>query len=309
MNVLVTGGAGFIASHVADEYINEGHNVIIVDNLFTGKEENLNKKAEFYKLDVCDSGIENIFKDKKIDLVNHHAAQLDVRKSVENPIFDAQVNIIGSLNLLENAVKYGVKKFIFASSGGVMYGESGEVPPDEGSSVNPISPYGVAKLAVERYLAYYAYVRGLKYTVLRYGNVYGPRQDPFGEAGVVAIFSTAMLNDKKVMIYGDGEQLRDYVFVRDLVKTSILSAEKGDNEIINIGTGETSSVNTLFEEMKKITTYGRNPVYKDKRPGELFKSSLNVEKAKKALGWEPKTALAEGLSETIGYFRGETHEG
>ncbi len=309
MNILVTGGAGFIASHVVDACIREGHRVIVVDNLFTGRKENVNKKAEFHNLDICSSRLEGLFKENNIDIVSHHAAQLDVRKSVENPIFDAQVNIIGSLNLLENAVKYKVKKFIFASSGGVMYGEAGDTPPDETFPANPRSPYGVSKLSVEHYLAYFGGLYDLEYTILRYANVYGPRQDPFGEAGVVAIFSNAMLKDEKVKIFGDGEQLRDYVFVGDVVRANILALGKGDKELINIGAGSTNSVNTLFKEMKKIINYDKEPVYRDKRPGELFRSSLDVSRAEKVLDWKSGVEFKKGLSDTIGYFRREINEG
>jgi len=309
MNILVTGGAGFIGSSVVDAYLEQGHNVIVVDNLFTGKEKNLNENIVFYNLDICDLSLGKIFKKHNIDIVNHHAAQLDVRKSVENPIFDAQVNIIGSLNLLENSMKYKVKKFIFASSGGVMYGESGEVSPDENIPGKPMSPYGVSKLTVENYLRYYSALYGLKYTVLRYGNVYGPRQDPFGEAGVVAIFSRAMIRDEGVFIYGDGEQLRDYVFVGDVVSASLLSLYKGEGEIINIGTGKTESVNSLFKAMSRITLYRKEPVYKAQRPGELLKSSLNVDKAKRLLSWVAEKQFSKGLEETVRYFRGELHEG
>ena len=305
MRILVTGGAGFIASNIVDAYLKEGHEVIIVDNLFTGKEENLNKKAKFHRIDICHPGLEEIFKKEKIELLNHHAAHIDVRRSVENPLFDAQVNILGSLNLLENSVKYGVKKFIFSSSGGVMYGETANMPnPDENTPAGPVSPYGVSKLAVEKYLHYYSAVRGLNYTVLRYGNVYGPRQDPFGEAGVVAIFSKAMLNNEKVRIYGDGRQERDFVFVGDVVAANVLAVNKADGYTLNIGTGRTASLNELFKKMKGIASYYGEPVYEEKRAGELQRSSLNVEMAKKVLGWEPKVELSSGLALTVRHFMG-----
>ena len=309
MKILVTGGAGFIASNIADAYIRDGHEVVVVDNLFSGREKNLSKKAKFHKLDVCSPGLEGLFEKYRFDLVNHHAAHLDVRRSVENPIFDAQMNIVGSLNLLENSVKYAVKKFIFASSGGVMYGETGNRPnPDESRPALPVSPYGVSKLAVENYLRYYSAVRGLKSTILRYGNVYGPRQDPHGEAGVVAIFSKAMLEKEKVKIFGNGNQERDFVFVGDIVTANVLALEKGDGHTLNLGTGKTASVNELFRIMKSITHYYNEPVYEIKRTGELERSSLNVENAKQVLGWEAKMQLASGLAKTVNYFMGEEIE-
>jgi len=305
MKILVTGGAGFIGSNVVDAYIEKGYEVVVVDDLSSGKRENLNKKARFYELDICDRALEGVFKKEGIDIVNHHAAQVDVRKSIADPAFDARINIEGSLNILENCRKYKIKKVIFASSGGVIYGECGNIPPNEDSPVSPLSPYGVSKYAVERYLASYERIYGLKYTALRYGNVYGPRQDPYGEAGVVAIFSGKMLGNEEVNIFGDGEQLRDYVYVEDVVRANILCLENGDNEIFNIGTGKSTSVNRLFSEMRELTHYTRKPVYKPARPGELIRSSLDVGKANHRLGWKAKVDLREGLEKTIDFFRGK----
>jgi len=305
MKILVTGGAGFIGSNVVDAYIKKGYEVVVVDDLSSGKRENLNKKARFYELDICDIGLQEVFTEERIDIVNHHAAQVDVRKSIADPAFDARVNIEGSLNILENCRKYEIKKVIFASSGGVIYGECGSIPPNEDSPVSPLSPYGVSKYAVERYLASYERIYDLKYTALRYGNVYGPRQDPYGEAGVVAIFSGEMLNNDEVNIFGDGEQLRDYVYVEDVVRANILCLENGDNEIFNIGTGKSTSVNQLFSEMSKLTHYARKPVFKPARPGELIRSSLDAGKAKHKLGWEAKVDLREGLEKTIDFFKGK----
>ncbi len=302
MKILVTGGAGFIGSNVVDAYIEKGHEVIVVDDLSSGKKENLNKKAKFYKLDICDEALEEVF-EKGIDIVNHHAAQVDVRKSIADPAFDARVNIEGSLNILENCRKYKIQKIIFASSGGVIYGECGNILPDEDSPTSPISPYGVNKYAVECYLSSYEKIYGLKYTTLRYGNVYGPRQDPYGEAGVVAIFSGKMLNNKEVDIFGDGEQVRDYVYVGDVMKANILCLENGDNEIFNIGTGKSTSVNRLFSEMRELTQYSKEAAYKPGRPGELMGSSLDVGKAEKKLGWKAEVNLREGLKKTIDFFR------
>ena len=304
MKILVTGGAGFIGSNIVDELIERKHKVVIVDNLATGNIKNVNKKAKFYKVSVCDKKkIDEIFKKEKIDIVIHHAAQLDVRKSVEDPCFDADVNIKGALNILEACKNTKVKKIIFASSGGTIYGECGTKAPDEKSFANPLSPYGVAKLSVEHYIKAYRALYGLKYTILRYANVYGPRQDVNGEAGVVAIFIGRMTANKEVFIFGNGKQLRDYVYVKDVVSANIKSLTKGNNEIINIGTQKTFSVNQLVKELSVITSYKNKPIFKPKRNGELFKSFLNISKAKKVLNWEPKVSIKEGLKNTVEYFK------
>ncbi|MCJ7645796.1 NAD-dependent epimerase/dehydratase family protein [bacterium] len=306
MKILVTGGAGFIGSNVVDAYIEKGYDVVVVDDLSSGKKENLNRKVKFYKLDICDEALEEVFKEEEIDIVNHHAAQVDVRKSIADPAFDARINIEGSLNILENCRKYKIQKIIFASSGGVIYGECGSLPPNEDSPVSPLSPYGVSKYAVERYLYVYGKIYGLKYTALRYGNVYGPRQNPYGEAGVVAIFSGKMLNNEETNIFGDGEQLRDYVYVGDVVKANILCLESGDNEIFNIGTGTSTSVNRLFSEMKELTHYSKEAMYKPPRAGELIRSSLDAGKVGQRLGWKAEVSFREGLKKTIDFFRGKT---
>ncbi len=303
MKILVTGGAGFIASNITDAYIKLGHKVVVVDNLSSGKKSNVNPHAKFYRADVSDAKkIAAIFKEERPSLVNHHAAQIDVRKSVADPMFDAKTNILGAINLLENCVKFKVKKMIFASSGGVMYGECGKKAPDETKTPMPLSPYGVAKRAVELYLDYYSATYNFKYTALRYGNVYGPRQDPHGEAGVVAIFIKRMLAGEPVSIFGDGEQMRDYVFVGDIVAANVLALDGGDGEIINIATGRTESVNSLFAELSKISAYTAKPAYKSARRGELFRSSLSPGKAKKILGWSAKTDFPSGVRKTYEYF-------
>ena len=303
MKILVTGGAGFIGSNIVDELIEKKHKVVIVDNLATGNIKNVNKKAKFYKVSVCDKKkIDEIFKKEKIDIVIHHAAQLDVRKSVEDPCFDADVNIKGALNILEACKNTKVKKIIFASSGGTIYGECGSKAPDEKAFANPLSPYGVAKLSVEHYIKAYSELYGLKYTILRYANVYGPRQDVNGEAGVVAIFIGRMSQNKEFFIFGDGKQLRDYVYVKDVVSANIKSLTKGNNEVINIGTNKTTSVTKLATELSKIIGYKNKPVFKPKRNGELFKSFLNISKAKKILGWQPKVDIVKGLKNTVEYF-------
>lgn len=303
MNILVTGGAGFIGSHVVDAYIEEGHNVIVVDNLYSGSIENLNPKATFYQLDIRDKEIEEIFSGEKIDVVNHHAAQMDVRKSVEDPIFDADVNIIGSLNLLENCVKHGVKKFIFASTGGAIYGEQDYFPADENHPTRPLSPYGITKLAIEKYLYYYGEVHGLKYVVLRYANIYGPRQNPHGEAGVVAIFTGKMLKGEQPIINGDGLQTRDYTYVGDVVRANVLALDYDKNEIFNIGTGVETDVNTLFKKLKELTKSDCEEVHGPPKPGEQRRSVISYKKIEKELGWRPEVTLDEGLRLTVEFFK------
>ncbi len=306
MRVLVTGGAGFIGSHIVDECIKKGYEVVVVDNLSTGKKRNINPKAKFYNVDITDyKKLEEVFKKEKPKIVNHHAAQIDVRKSVADPQYDANVNIIGSINLLELCVRYNVEKFIFASSGGTIYGEcKGKPAPKENSLYNPESPYGCAKLAVEYYMNYYNKVYGLKTISLRYGNVYGPRQDPFGEAGVVAIFINRMLNNEDVIIYGDGKQMRDFIFVSDVVKANIKCMNSKLNfAIYNVGTQKATSINELFYMLSKILNYNKLPVYQPPRKGELFKSYLCINKIKKELDWYPQVSLQEGIKKTIRYFK------
>ncbi|MCK5533691.1 NAD-dependent epimerase/dehydratase family protein [bacterium] len=303
MKVLVTGGAGFIGSHLVDAYLARGDEVVIVDDLSSGKKENINKQAKFYKMDIQDTSLADIFQREKIELVNHHAAQLDVRKSVADPIFDARVNILGILNILENCRQFEVDKVIFSSSGGVIYGECENESAGESFPAGPLSPYGVSKLASEYYLYYYGKTFALNYTVLRYGNVYGPRQDPYGEAGVVAIFSEKMLENEELNIFGDGKQMRDYVYVGDIVKANMACMEKGNNEIFNIGTGQAISVNYLFKEMKEILNYEKDAVYKPARTGELFKSFLNITKAENLLHWKPQVNFSDGLKKTTAWFR------
>jgi len=303
MNILVTGGAGFIGSHVVDAYLSEGHHVVVVDNLSTGKKEHLNPRALFFHKDINDSDLEEIFSRYRFQIVNHHAAQIDVRKSVADPVLDARINVLGSLRILENCRKYNVEKLVFASSGGVIYGECSKKPPTEKSGIAPYSPYGVAKRTMELYLYSYSKICGLKFTALRYGNVYGPRQDPLGEAGVVAIFSGRMLKNQKVEIYGDGEQLRDYVYVGDVVKANILCLTKGHNEIFNIGTGNPASVNDIFHMLARLASYNQKPEYCPPRPGELLRSSLNAKKAERKLGWKAEVNLEKGLKETLAFFK------
>ncbi len=304
LKILVTGGAGFIGSNIADAFIQEGHSVSIIDNLSSGSRKNINPRAKFFKADITDKRrVADIFKKGRFDVVDHHAAQIDVRRSVEDPGNDARMNILGSLNLLDNCRRTGVNKFIFASSGGTIYGECGKKAPDETFTGNPLSPYGIAKFTVEFYMKFYAQIFGLKYTILRYANVYGPRQDPHGEAGVVAIFSQRMLKGEPIKIFGDGKQTRDYVFVGDVVRANCAALTRGDNDTFNVGTGKLTSVNELAKRMASLSGYTLKPNYMPARAGELLKSFLNARKAGRVLGWKQKVKLDQGLEETISFFR------
>ena len=303
MNILVTGGAGFIGSHVADAYVNAGHHVIIVDDLSTGSLKNVHSKAKFVQLDIRSNELHTIFERDRIDVVNHHAAQMDVRRSVEDPMFDASVNVLGSVNLLENCRKSGVKKIIFASTGGAIYGEQDHFPADEQHPVRPLSPYGITKLATEKYLYYYDSVFGLQYVSLRYANVYGPRQNPHGEAGVVAIFTSKMLAGKQPIINGDGKQTRDYVYVSDVVQANLAALSFQGSDFFNIGTGIETNVIQLFEALRGLTGAKCSEQHGLPKAGEQSRSVLDYSSAKKVLGWRPKFSLHEGLTQTVEFFR------
>jgi len=299
--ILVTGGAGFIGSNVVDGLIDNGYEVIVLDNLSTGFHKNINPNVTFYDVDIRDEDrVRQIFELEKPDFINHHAAQMDVRRSTQEPIFDAQCNILGSLNLIIQSVATGIKKFIYASTGGAVYGEPKYLPVDENHPINPISQYGISKHTVEHYLYLYSVNHGLKYTVLRYPNVYGPRQNPHGEAGVIAIFTQKMLNNQRPTIFGDGSQTRDYTFVSDIVEANILALTKGDNVIYNIGTGIEISVQQIFDSLKNcIGASSLEPIYGDERVGEIQRICLDATKAKRELGWIPKTDFQWGLEQTI----------
>jgi len=304
MRILVTGGAGFIGSHVVDALIERGHEVVVADDLSTGKREHLNPQARFYHLDIRDAqGLEDVFAAERPEIVNHQAARANVRESMARPVLYAEVNVIGSLNLLELSRKYGVGKFIYASTGGAVYGEPEYLPADESHPINPLDPYGASKHFVEHYLYLYGVNYGLHYTVLRYPNVYGPRQDPYGEAGVVAIFTGQMLEGGQPVINGSGEQERDFVYVGDVAAANIQALERGDNQIYNIGWGVGTSINGIFAKLKEITGYERQAVHGPPKLGEVFKVYLEASKAQHELGWVPRVGLDEGMRKTVEYFR------
>lgn len=303
MKILVTGGAGFIGSWVADVYINGGHEVLILDDLSTGRRENIPADASFTEGDIRDADlVRGVFSDFRPDIVNHHAAQIDVRKSVEDPAYDASVNIIGTLRLLESSVRSGVKKFIFASTGGAIYGEPRVIPADEKTPPMPISPYGTSKYAVEKYLEYYKYIYSLEYVALRYANVYGPRQNPHGEAGVIAIFCSRILAGKPCIVFGDGAQTRDYVYAGDVAKAN-LSALSAPSGSYNIGTEIETSVNGLIAELGAASGVKFKVEHADARAGEVGRISLDVKLAGKVLGWAPGVYLKEGIKNTWEWFK------
>ncbi len=303
--VLVTGGAGFIGSHVADAHLERGDRVWVVDDLSSGRRENVPAGAEFHRLDIAGERLGDLVRRVGFDLVSHHAAQIDVRASVADPVRDARVNVAGLLNILEAARAGGTGRIVFASSGGAVYGEPREIPTPESAPKEPLSPYGVAKLAGEHYLNYYREVHGVDYVALRYGNVYGPRQDPRGEAGVVAVFSRRLLRGEPLAVYGDGEQTRDYVYVGDVVRANLLaagmelSAAPGiDARAYNVSTGRETSVNRLAAALEDAAGMRTGRVYLDARPGELRRSALAAASIGER-GWIPAPSLRQGLAATF----------
>lgn len=305
MKILVTGGAGFIASHIVDAYIALGHDVIICDNLSSGKKEFVNREAKLYEVDIRDKNkIESIIGKEKPEVINHHAAQISVRQSVEDPIHDAEINILGLLNLLESGRKNNIKKIIFASSGGVVYGEAKMIPtPESYVPLQPLSPYGVAKLSSEYYLFVYFKTYHIPFVALRYSNVYGPRQNPHGEAGVVAIFSQKLIAGEFPIINGDGKQTRDYVYVGDVVEANKKALETIHTGSFNIGTGKETNVIELFNEMKRISKLGKEAKHGPAKMGEQKRSCLDCQSSQKILEWKNEVSLGEGLQKTVAYFQ------
>lgn len=302
MKILVTGGAGFIGSHLVDAYLQNGHDVVVLDNFYTGQRQNVNPAAKLIEGDIRDK-LGDIFRSEKFDIVNHQAAQMDVRKSVGDPIFDAQNNILGFINILQNCVEHNVKKVIFASSGGAVYGEQEYFPANEIHPLQPSSPYGITKLTGEKYLFFYAKNYGLSYVALRYANVYGPRQNPRGEAGVVAIFCDRILNSKQAVINGDGKQTRDFVYVKDVVHANILASDFQGNGIFNIGTGEETTINDIFYTIKELLNSEIPEKHGPAQPGEQRRSVISPLKAFEKLSWQPQFSLKNGLKETVAFFK------
>lgn len=301
--ILVTGGAGFVGSHIVDAYVAAGHKVVVVDDLFTGRPENVNPQCEFHHMDIRDPRLEQLFQRHTFDIVNHQAARGNVRASMEDPMTYADVNIRGGVNVLECCRKYRVRKIIYSSTGGCVYGEPRYLPADEEHPLQPRDPYGGSKASYELYLPVYEMNYGLPYTVLRYPNVYGPRQDPFGEAGVVSIFIGQMLRNLQPIINGDGEQLRDYVYISDVVRANLYVLDKGDNDVFNVGWGEGTSVNQIFYVLKSILNSDAREVHGPAKLGEIRQTYLNSAKAASILNWQPQVSLQEGLQRTAEYFQ------
>jgi UDP-glucose 4-epimerase len=303
MKILVTGGAGFIGSHLADAFLGAGHQVCVIDDLSSGKRENLNPKARFYQLDVQDPGVADVFRREQPEVLCHHAAQMDVRRSVADPVFDARVNLLGLLNLLEQGRQQGLKRVLFASTGGAIYGEQDVFPAPETHKLEPVSPYGVAKLASERYLFFYSVSYGISYAALRYANVYGPRQNPHGEAGVVAIFTEKLLRGEQPTINGDGKQTRDYVYVGDLVRANLAALQSDFTGAVNLGTGIETDVNALFRLLCKLCGSSAAERHGAAKPGEQSRSVIDNTLAQRVLGWRPQVSLEDGFRETVSFFR------
>jgi UDP-glucose 4-epimerase len=306
MKILVTGGAGFIGSHIVDQLIAEEHEVAVVDNLWNeggGKESNLNPKARFYRADITDdAALARIFDEVRPERVSHQAAQHSVAISTKNPHLDARVNVIGLLNVLTNCTRVGVKKIVFASSG-ATYGTPTRLPIDEDTTQRPESPYGITKMVAEHYLRYWNEAQGLNYTALRYGNVYGPRQDPNGEAGVIAIFTKRFLTRQPVRIDWDGEQRKDYVYVKDVARANVIALSRGDNDVFCIGSGKPTSVNEIYQALANLTGYEPEIVTAPKRPGDIYLAYFNNSKAERLLGWKPSVNFEEGVQATVDFFK------
>jgi UDP-glucose 4-epimerase len=307
VKILVTGGAGFIGSHVVDAYVAAGHAVVVVDSLTTGRREVLNPRARFVELDIRDPALREVFRQERPEVVNHHAAQASVPASVADPAHDADVNIMGTLNLLELCREFGVRRFVFASTGGAIYGEPERLPADEAHPTQPLSPYGISKMAGEHYVRFFGGA-GMSWAILRYANVYGPRQDPHGEAGVVAIFTNAMLAGNRPKIFGDGTQTRDFVYVEDAARANLLAAAVEASGLANIATGVETSVEEIYRLLAEATGFGDPPVYEPPRPGDVYRIALDPRRAEEWLGWTADVSLADGLRRTVEWFRRRTVE-
>jgi len=307
--IMVTGGAGFIGSHVVELFLEQGHQVLVVDDLSTGSRNNLHPQAEFHQLDIRSPEVHELILQSRPAIICHQAAQVSVRNSVADPAHDASINILGTLNLLQAAVSAKVEKFLFASTGGAIYGEQDYFPADERHPARPVCPYGVAKLAVEKYLYYYQQEYGLNYVALRYANVYGPRQDPYGEAGVVAIFTEKMLQGEQAVINGDGLQTRDFVYVKDVARANLMALHADLEGEFNIGTGRETDINTLFKSLLELTGKHLEEYHGPPKSGEQRRSVIDFRQAQAHLGWEPTTPLRAGLISTVDYFRQHSTKG
>jgi len=303
MKILVTGGAGFIGSHLADAFAGAGHDVAVLDNLSSGRRSNVAEGVRFHEADIRSAEAARIVADEKPDVLCHHAAQMNVRHSVEDPAFDADVNVLGMLRILEAAHKAGTRTTLFSSSGGTVYGEVETLPTAEDHATVPVCPYGVSKLTGEHYLEYYRRIYGMRYVALRYANVYGPRQDPHGEAGVIAIFARALLAGKGATIFGDGLQTRDYVFVGDVVRANLAALDSSYCGPVNIGTGNETSVVELHARLRRLTGRDAAPEHAPAKEGEVRRSVLSCARAAEVLGWKPSITLDDGLAATVDFFR------
>ena len=303
MKILVTGGAGFIASHIVDVLVEDGHGVIVVDDLSNGRSDRVNPQARVYQVDIADSdALRDVFDREKPDIVNHHAAQTSVRRSMSGPEADARVNIIGTINVLQNCVAHGVKRLVFASSAAV-YSEPQYIPMDEGHPIAPKSAYGLSKFTAEGYIRLYADAYGLGHTLFRYGNVFGPRQDPRGEAGVVAIFTEQLLSGVQPTIFGDGTKTRDYVFVKDIARANLIALGSGGNDTLNLARGVEVSDFEVFDAVRRATGTTVEPIYSVKRPGEPDRSSLDRSRAEQVLGWTPQTTFSAGVDQVVAHMK------
>jgi UDP-glucose 4-epimerase len=303
MKVLVTGGAGFIGSHLADRLLSAGHEVVILDDLSTGHVEHLHPDARFYQMDVQSPWLDELFKIERPEAVLHQAAQASVRRSVADPVFDASVNVLGTVTLLEASVRHGVRRFLFASTGGALYGDADVIPTPEDYPTLPVSPYGASKLGAEVYLRTFHAVHGLSYAALRYANVYGPRQDPHGEAGVVAIFARRLLSGETARINGDGKQTRDFVYVGDIAEANARALTSEAVGSFNVGTGVETDINTIFQLLKRATGNNQPEAHGPAMAGEQRRSVVDARKIDKVMGWRPRTSLEAGLDATVRYFR------
>jgi len=303
LKVLVTGGAGFIGSHVADRLLADGHEVVVLDDLYTGHVEHLPTRARFYQMDVQSPWLDELFKIERLEAVVHHAAQASVRRSVEDPVFDARINLLGTATLLQASVQHGVRRFLFASTGGAIYGDTDLIPTPEDAAAVPVSPYGASKLSAEVYLRTFQALHQLSFAALRYANVYGPRQDPYGEAGVVAIFSQRLLRGETARINGDGKQTRDFVYVGDVADANARALTSDAMGAFNVGTGIETDINHIFALLKRLTASGQAEQHGPPLAGEQRRSVIDPRKIERVMGWHPQTSLEAGLSATVQYFR------